>query len=102
MPGNPQAKLKRVANLCEWFSELATDFDRLLPACYRFNGEPSTGDQRADAWANADRCIITTASALNELEGVLRRQSMLRSKPRGENKPQVEAEVVEVNVSGDG
>ncbi len=77
MPGNPQAKLKRVADLAEWFTELAVEFDRLLPSIYRFNGEPLTGDQRADAWAATDRCIITTAAALNDLEAVLRDHAKL-------------------------
>lgn len=98
MPGRPVTQLKRIANLVEWFSEIAADFDKILPPCYRFDGAAPTGDPRADAWANADRCIITTAAALSELESVLRTQAMLRAKPRGKPKAEVVAEVVEVNV----
>ncbi len=54
MPGRPQDKIKRIANLCEWFTELAADFDKALPPRYRYNGEASTGDARRDAWADVD------------------------------------------------
>ncbi|MEE9128544.1 MAG: phage integrase SAM-like domain-containing protein [Phycisphaerales bacterium] len=53
MPGNPQAKIKHIANLVEWHKELSADFDKALPPIYRFNGVTSTGDARRDAWANA-------------------------------------------------
>lgn len=72
MAGKPQVKLRNVANLCEWFRELASDFDRLLPGDYRYDGQKPGRDRRHNAWANADRCIITTAAALNELRDVLR------------------------------
>ncbi len=95
VPGRPLRQLKCIANLREWFTELAADFDRALPICYRYTGEPPTGDKRADAWAAADRCIVTTAAALSDLESVLRTQTMLRAKPRGKGKTKEEAEVAE-------
>ncbi len=100
MAGKPQVKLRNVANLCEWFTELAVDFDTLLPPCYRFNGEASTGDARRDAWSNADKCIVMTGAALTELEAVLRSDAIERAKPRGKPKTEVVADVVEVKVAG--
>ncbi len=38
MPGNPEAKIKRIADLVEWHKELSDDFDKALPNIYRFNG----------------------------------------------------------------
>ena len=103
MPGNPQAKIKRVTDLAEWHRELSSDFDRLLPSCYRFNGVASTGDARRDAWANADRCVVMTGAALTELESVLRSDAIQRAKPRGEPSTYVKvesAETEEADVSG--
>ncbi len=54
MPGNPERKIRLVADIVEWHKELSADFDKLLPGIYRFNGVTSTGDRRRDAWANAD------------------------------------------------
>ena len=82
MAGKPQVKLRNVANLCEWFRELASDFDRLLPGDYRYDGQKPGRDRRHNAWANADRCIITTAAALSELEAVLRERA---TRPVGDN-----------------
>ena len=70
-------QIKRIADLCERFKELSDDFDKALPSVYRYSGQPSTGDRRADAWANADRCVITTAAALSELCDVLRDHAKL-------------------------
>ena len=103
MPGRPVTQLKRIANLVEWFSEIAADFDKILPPCYRFDGAVPTGDPRADAWAAADKAVITTAAALNKLESVLRTQAMLRAKPRGKSAVYVKVESAttdEVEVSG--
>ena len=86
-------QIKRIADLCERFKELSNDFDKALPSVYRYSGQPSTGDRRADAWSNADRCIITTAAALSELEAVLREQLMLRAKPRGKPKAEVDERI---------
>ena len=74
---------------------MSTDFDKLLPPTYRFNGEASTGDRRRDAWANADRCVVMTGAALSELERVLRSAAIERAKPRGEPKAEVVADVAE-------
>ncbi len=63
MPGKPQRKSRRIDEIAEQFAVLATDLDDLLPACYRFSGQPSTGDHGADAWS---------AAALNELRDILR------------------------------
>ena len=54
MPGNPERKIRLVADLVAWHQELAADFDRLLPRIYRFNGVTDTRDRRRDAWANAE------------------------------------------------
>ena len=83
MPGNPEAKIRRIASIVEWHRELSTDFDKLLPPMYRFNGEPSTGDRRADAWSNADKCIVMTGAALTELESVLRSHLVTSTVNRG-------------------
>lgn len=83
MPGNPQAKIKHIANLCEWFTELAAEFDKVLPHIYRFNGVESTGDRRRDAWADADRLIVMAGAALTKLEAVLRSAAIQRALPRG-------------------
>ncbi len=83
MPGNPEAKIKRIANLVEWFGEFSSDFDKALPPIYRFNGVTSTGDVRRDAWANADRCVVMTGAALAELERVLRSHIVTSTVDRG-------------------
>lgn len=83
MPGNPEAKIKRIADLVEWHKEFSTDFDRLLPHIYRFNGETHTGDARRDAWADADRCVVMAGAALTELESVLRSHIVTSTVNRG-------------------
>lgn len=83
MPGNPQAKIKRIADIVEWYKELSADFDALLPPIYRFDGVTSTGDPRRDAWANADRCVVMTGAALTELESVLRSHIVTSTVDRG-------------------
>ncbi len=83
MPGNPQAKIKGVADIVEWHKELSADFDKLLPNIYRFDGVASTGDARRDAWANADRCVVMTGAALAELERVLRSHVVSSAVDRG-------------------
>ena len=96
MPGNPEAKIKRIADLVEWHKEFSTAFDRLLPHIYRFNGETHTGDARRDAWADADRCVVMAGAALVKLEAVLRSDAIQRAKPRGKaTYVKVEAEVDE-------
>ena len=86
MPGNPAAKLKRIDNLVEWFTEFAVDFDKLLPACYRYDGQPPGRDRRANAWAAADKAIITAADALGELQTVLRSRVVVSTVNRGGSK----------------
>ena len=71
MPGNPIAKSQRIAALSERFDQLVFDFGKLIPPCYRYKGQPSTGDARADAWAAADHNIITAMIDLHELCDVL-------------------------------
>ena len=85
MPGKPYNKLRSVAYLRERFDELASDFDSLLPAQYRYNGQTPVDDARARAWGEVDKGMITTAAALVELEAELRKQLMIRSQPRGKD-----------------
>ena len=68
MPGNPIAKSNKIDALCERFADLATEFDELLPECYRYNGEQPGKDQRANAWALVDQRMILTAEALTHYE----------------------------------
>lgn len=100
MPGNPAAKLKRVADLVEWYKELSADFDKLLPPCYRFNGVASTDDQRRDAWANADKCIVMAGAALTELESVLRSHIVTSTVDRG-GRHRYHVKAAPVKVAGD-
>lgn len=85
MPGKPFQKLRNVAYIRERFDELARDFDALLPAQYRYAGQTPVDDARARAWGEVDRGMITTAASLGELEDELRKQLMIRSKPRGKD-----------------
>ncbi len=93
MPGNPEAKIRRIASIVEWHKELSADFDKLLPSIYRFNGVTSTDDPRRDAWAEADRCVVMTGAALVELERVLRSDAIRRAKPRGRPKEKVDVRI---------
>lgn len=93
MSGNPQAKIKRITDLVEWHKELSADFDKLLPSMYRFNGVASTGDRRRDAWASVDKCVVMTGAALTELEAVLRSAAIVRAKPRGKPKAEVDERI---------
>ncbi len=83
MPGNPQAKIKAIAALCEWHRELSTDFDKALPSIYRHSGQKPGQDRRANAWGNADKCIMLAGAALTELESVLRSHAITKAKPPG-------------------
>ena len=67
MPSNPIAKAQRVTALVERFNEIAADFDKLLPKCYRYTRQPPVGDRRGDAWSNAEQYLITAGAALSEL-----------------------------------
>ena len=98
MPGNPEAKLKRIDNIVDWFADLASEFDKALPKIYRYDGQPPGRDRRANAWSNADKCIVMTGAALATLERVLRSHAIERAKPRGRPKAEVVADVVEMNV----
>ncbi len=98
MPGRPQDKIKRIADLVAWHKELAADFDKLLPPMYRFNGVADTGDARRDAWANADRCVVMTGAALVELEDALRDHAKLPAMDEHhEPEAEVSGEVAEPN-----
>lgn len=77
MPGNTIAKAQRVTALVERFNEIAADFDKLLPKCYRYTGQPPVGDRRGDTWSNAVQYLITAGAALSELRDA-------RPPPRGE------------------
>lgn len=80
MPGQPIYKADRIDKLIERFAVLATDFDALLPSCYRFSGKPPTRDARANAWARTDEHIILAADALSGLQAILHQHAMLPAK----------------------
>lgn len=83
MPGNPTAKLKRVADIVEWYKELSIDFDKALPPCYRYSGQPPGDDRRANAWAAADKYVVMAGAALTELEAALRSHIVTSTVDRG-------------------
>ena len=85
MPGKPYNKLRSIAYLRERFDELARDFDELLPTQYRYSGQTPVDDARARAWGEVDKGMVTTGASLRELEAELRKQMMIRSKPRGKD-----------------
>lgn len=87
MPSRPLRKSIRLDKLVERFAVMATDFDELLPECYRFSGRPPTKDARANAWARADEHIILAADALNSLQAVLSEHAPLSvAKRNGKSK----------------
>ena len=83
MPGNPEAKLKRIDNLVSWFSELAVDWGQTLPSIYRYDGSKPGRDRRANAWARVDQQVILLAEALSELQTVLRSRVVTTGAQRG-------------------
>lgn len=83
MPGNPEAKSRRVDDLVSWFAEFAVDFDKILPSIYRFDGSNPGRDRRANAWARVDQHVILLNDALSELQTVLRSRIVTSTVNRG-------------------
>lgn len=72
MPGQPVFKSKHIDQLVDDFAVIASRFDNLLPACFRYDGQRSSRGARGDAWSIADKQLILAADALRSLQVVLR------------------------------
>ncbi len=72
MPGQPCYKSKHVDQLVTDFAVIATRFDKLLPACFRYDGQVPNKGVRGNCWSIADRQMLLLTDALQSLRVALR------------------------------
>ncbi|MEE9131763.1 MAG: hypothetical protein V3T84_17260 [Phycisphaerales bacterium] len=98
MPGQPIFRSRDIDQLVDDFAAIATRFDKLLPACFRYDGGAVKKGTRGDAWGIADKQLILAADALRSLQLALREHAeKVTAKRNGE--PKDEGDEAEVNVA---
>ncbi len=95
MPGQPVFKSKHVDQLVNDFALIATRFDKLLPAAFRYSGQVPNKGVRGNAWSIADRQMLLLGDALGSLKVALRLHA--KKVVMGRAEPDAERDDAEAN-----